>query len=343
MNTNITTLRTINNRENLMSKITKFITCFLVISLLLGFIGSFLVPANALTKTENASTGYDEYTLADGTVLKQADINMKGFGGTVLNLAYWLYGDMLSGVASSKFLKIDTTKDYWQNMDAVYNSITAVGVGLSFAWCVLELIDKMSMGNITGEFVLRIAIKFTLAAIFITESGPLAKGIIELGNGITEKVATASSGAGGISDTIFQSIYDTVKSGDIFTLLAQLFELVFPAIFMLIVWILLYVLLAGRVIEVGVRFAFFPIGAADVFSHGISSPGFRYMKKLFASAIAGAGMLVVLYMGMAMMGMADELVGSNILLRTFFPLIAGCSMIGAMLKVQSIMNDVAGA
>ena len=345
MNNKIRTIDSIARTEKLIITIKNVILCFLVVSLLFTFIGSFMNPTNAAV-TSNGKDGKEAVYTVNGTQYKVADLHNKTFGGLVLKLAFWLYGDQLTNIVSSPFLlEIDTstdqTTDYWVPIDTIYNAMTAVGTGLALLWCLLELMDKATMGNVTGEFALKLSIKFTIAAIFISESGPLAKGIIELANAITADVGNAS--ANGVSDALFVNIYNNMKDGNIFDCLGELIGLIFPAIFMLIAYIVIYVLLAGRIIEVGVRFAFFPIGAAGVFTHGIASPGFRYMKKLFACALTGAGMIAVLMVGVTLMSMEDKVIGANnYLLSAFFPLIVGFSMVGAMMKVQSIMNDVAG-
>ena len=100
----------------------------------------------------------------------------------------------------------------------------------------------------------------------------------------------------------------------------------------------------GRIIEAGIRFAFMPIGVSDAFTHGISSPGVRYIKKFFAVCLQGAVIYAIIIVGASMMGQVSS--GGSFGFLSHFgiitQLVIAFSMIGAMLKSQSIINDVAG-
>lgn len=340
MGTQITTLSTLK-AENTIIKIRKYIVCFLVVFLLTTIIGTIVNTPEAATVS---GSGYNTvYKLSDGTELKVNSMQNRVFGGAVMKFAYWLYGDQLASLGSSKLLTIDTTSKYWTAISDVYDTVAAVGVGIALLFCLMDLIDKFQMSQVSNEFMLKLGIRFTLICLLVGESGTIATGMIGLANGLLNDIVTAVSGTGSLSDSVIKEIYERCEHANFLTCLGELMELLVPALIMLICYILMYALLAGRLIEVSVRYVLFPIGVADAFSHGLSSPGMRYIKKLFAVAFQGAGMYLVVVVGTALMGMRTEIIGSsNPVLDAVFPVIIGITMVGAMLKVSSIIDDVAG-
>lgn len=347
--------------ENTIILIKKIAICIIAVVLTVIIFGQGFTQGNALVVKEGSGysaeftvngigTNTEEYnghTLQDGTY-KVSDLNNRPLGGAVLDLACAAYGGLTS--FDTSVLQINTTAPYWNSIDAVYNSIAAVGSGLALFWCLLELIEKASQGHITGEFVLQLGIKFTIATIVIVSGPEIAKGVIELANKITSDMlnngfgtATATSGA----DKEFLKVYWDIKKSSWLGCIGAMFPLFLPAVMMKICTIIIFALLAGRIIEVAVRYIFFPIGASDIFSHGMGSPGFRYVKKLFGAALQGIAMYAVVFVGSTLISNANLIVGTaanskvgGVVITAVFPIIVGISMIGAMLKVSSIINDM---
>lgn len=310
---------------------------------------SAVFSVNGIDSTAE-ETYNEKYTLKNGDY-KVSDLSSRAIGGATLDMACAAYGGLTS--FDRTLLIIDTKADspYWSTLDTVYTSISAVGCGLALFWCMLELIEKASQGHITGEFILQLAIKFTIAAVVIAEGGEIAKGVIELANGVANDMLKKGFGAAetGMSDKEFVKVYYDVKKAGWLGCIGVMIPLILPAIAMKVCTIIIFALLAGRILEVAVRYIFFPIGASDIFSHGMGSPGFRYVKKLFGAALQGIAMYAVVFVGGILMNNADKIVGAaatttagGVVITAIWPIIVGFSMVGAMLKVSSIVNDIAG-
>lgn len=363
---NSRTLLSQQKLENTIILIRKISICIIAVILTAILFGQGFVQGNATVIKEGSGSSavftvngidssaeeiYNEkYTLKNGKY-KVSDLSSRAIGGATLDMACAAYGGLTS--FDRTLLTIDTKADspYWSTLDTVYTSISAVGCGLALFWCMLELIEKASQGHITGEFVLQLAIKFTIAAVVIAEGGEIAKGVINLANGVANDMLTDGFGAAetGMSDKEFVKVYYDVKKAGWLGCIGVMIPLILPAIAMKVCTIIIFALLAGRILEVAVRYIFFPIGASDIFSHGMGSPGFRYVKKLFGAALQGIAMYAVVFVGGILMNNADKIVGEaatttagGVVITAIWPIIVGFSMVGAMLKVSSIVNDIAG-
>lgn len=338
--------------ENTIVLIKKITICIIAIILTAIVFGQGFTQSNAAVTKQGSGTSATYIT--NGTEYPVSDLRNRVFGAAVLDMAYSAYGGGLTAFQKDLLIiETDPIKaPYWRTLQTAYNSIAAVGAGLALLWCMLELIEKSSQGHITGEFILQLGIKFTIAAVVISEGGEIAKEVINLANGVTKDILdnafTTSPDEYTALDEMFVNVYEDIKDANIFGCIGAMFPLILSALMMKICTIIIFALLAGRILEVGVRYMFFPIGASDVFTHGMGSPGFRYVKKLFAASLQGIAMYAVVFIGQMLMSSASSVVGSTttlaggLVVQAIWPIIVGFSVIGAMLKVSSIVNDIAG-
>lgn len=342
------------NLEKKIILIKKITMCIVAVIMIAISFGQLFTPANAAITTTVDSKGYKIYTTSGGDIRKVADINAKVFGGAALDLAATVYGGL--GPVNRGMLQINSTNaPFWTTMQSAYGTLSAIGAGLALFWCMLELIEKASTGHITGEFMLQLGIKFTIAALVISSGGEIANDLITFGNGIASALAGKLSMAGPdttntAQDTLFLGFYEKIKDANIFDCLGAMLPLILSAFLMRLCTIILFVLLAGRMIDIGVRYIFFPIGASDVFTAGLHSPGFRYMRRMVASVLQGIVMYTALVVGQSLMtadvnkiiGVTDHYTVSGVLLNSIWPIIVIVSTVGAMLKASSITNDIMG-
>ena len=326
--------------------IKKIGMCLLTVILIFMVFGGPITSANA-TISKRGSFSNAVYKTDDGTEYKAEDC-ISVVGSLALELAYDAYGG-LNGPFQN-LLKINIHSTWWTSLTEVYDVFSTYGLALALLWCLLDLLDKASSGHITGEFVLQLGIKLTIAAVVITSGGTVAQGLVDFSNSIAtqvlDKVSSTGSSAG--LDALFINVWNQVKTGNFLVCFPVIISLIFPALCMKICTVLMYVLLAGRLIEVGVRYILFPIGASDVFTHGLASPGFRYIKRFVGACLQGIAMYLVVFIGMALMANADDVVGiandslAGTVMEALFPIIVMFSVIGGMLKVSQILNDLAG-
>lgn len=329
--------------------IKKIGICILTVILIFMVFGGPITSANA-TITKTGSFTKAEYKISgpDGDTTYKADGTVSVVGSLALELAYDAYGGLNGNFQN--LIKINTAdSSWWPRVRNIYNIFSTYGMALALLWCLLDLLDKASSGHITGEFVLQLGIKLTIAAVVITSGGTVAEGLINFCNQVSDEVLSAITSAGSTAgmDQLFIDVYNEVKDGNFLVCFPVIISLIFPALCMKICTVLMYVLLAGRILEVGVRYILFPIGASDVFTHGLASPGFRYIKRFVGACLQGIAMYLVVFIGMLLMAHPKEILGvekaaAGSLLSALFPVIVMFSVIGGMLKVSQILNDLAG-
>lgn len=303
---------------------SKFLLCIFIIIIISSLFSIFAFAATA-----------DDYINAVGGVWTSA------LGKFTFKCYFWVYGGLYESVTSSKGFLIDTTSSYWAGFTNIYDVISTAGVLLAILWVVLDLIEKAQFDNLTPEIMVRFFIKFIIAMMLIQNAPDLMTKIIDMGNYLMQQVVSGATGGAGALDPNMLDIADEISKTSFLKCIGRLLELIVPFIFTIIGIVLMYVLIFGRILELGVRFMFTPIGIADVFTHGISSPGMRYIKKFGAVALQGAVMIAILIAGTRL---AQEVNSGYVVegLDFFVQIIVLLSMLGAMMKSQQVANDIMG-
>lgn len=333
----MTTLQKYNHMESFIKRFK--IAC--VVCLVLFFVMQILFVALPAFAVDPFS---DTLTLGGTTWDLTA---LKGHGRLTFRVAYFAYGLLSENIATTDSLAINTNGHIWVFFRQSYNSFKNVGVILALMWVVIDLIEHLQLENMSAEQYLRFAIKLLVCVAFIDNGFWLCEKAIEFGEAARSAlVFTQTAGPSPLAVEL-QKIYDQCNKNTFFNNLFLLLQYIIPGLFMLITTVIMYVLFFGRFLELGVRTIFAPIGLADAFTHGIHSPGMRYLKKYFAVALQGAVMVAIIFaMGALMNQLAtptDIVSGVKDAFGTLFSqVIIGISGIGLLVKSQSLVNDIVG-
>lgn len=314
--------------------IKKLIFALLIIAAII-----LVVPAFAETKDESFTLG--------STTWKESEMtgSSKWLRWFVFSLAYYVYGALPQIVGNSGTLALDPDAGYMDVFNTIYDSMAAVGMGLAVMWVMLDLIEKAQMDQMTPEVLIRWCIKLVVAIIIVDNGADLAKALMQVGNDFVEqlKVSAIESGP---NVEILNDFFERINTGFWTGILTIFLELLIPGVAMIFCLLMMLAQVFGRIIEAGVRFAFMPIGISDAFTHGINSPGMRYIKKFFAVCLQGAVLLAIMIAGTNMMALitaGDDGFGIAGNLGVVSQLVIGFTMIGAMMKSQQLVNDIVGA
>lgn len=306
------------------------ITCILLALI----IALFTVPALAGTVLYQNETlpklGSEEgYKLGD---LKN------DFNAFVFSLAWEVYGALPYLVSNNSLLKIDTSASYWNAFNGFFDAFASIGIGLAVIWVMLDILEKLQIEQLSPEILLRIFIKLFMAIMIVANIQPITEGIINVANEMMSKASDTTHIA---QEEALGTIYENLKNMGLVKAICLLLQLLIPAIGTMICMLIMLVQMVGRLIEIGIRILFMPIGVSDAFTHGTNSPGFRYIKKFFAVCLQGAMLLAVLNIGVFFMG--DATINAATQGFGFISdLVIMVSMIGLMIKSQQIVNDIVG-
>ena len=306
------------------SKNIIILICCLILSLSIFF----TIPVSAAT--DYIEYGGKQYSL-------DKDDYTSKLGPFTFKAAYFVYGGAFDSLADDNLLTIDTSASYWTTFTSFYNAIVPVGTILAVLWVLFDLIEKAQVDQMTGEIMVKFGIKLIVPIMLMSNGADILEGLIELANGIFNKFYSVPPASSTVA--ILDEIYEEILAGNVFYCIQALIELLLPFIAIIAAIIIMYVLIFGRILELGVRFIFTPIGIADAFTHGISSPGVRYLKKFFAVALQGAVIYIILLVGTVLSG---PISGQFPKLKILGQVVLAFSMVGAMLKSQQLANDVAG-
>lgn len=280
---------------------------------------------------------YKNETLA-GFSLYNLDSNLCAW--IFKHLVYYAYGgmfqDMKDGMGS--LLTLDTNLEIWDQFEASYNGVSAsVGVGLAVVWVMFDLVEKAQIDQMTPEVIIRWAIKLIVAIMLINNAPDIAESLIAASNKLFEVVGDQST----VQSEALGEIYDDLVKGGFTKVLSIMIEFLFTGLVMWVCSIFMYVQIFGRLIEIGVRFMFLPIGISDAFTHGINSPGMRYIKKFFAVCLQGTVMYAVMVAGSFIMTnqQIQDLMGNFTFLGS---IVVAITTIGLMMRSQQITNDIVG-
>ena len=265
-----------------------------------------------------------------------------GMGEFTFKCHYWVYGGIYESILTNNYFLIDTTAPYWQTFTNVYDTFSTLGVLLALLWVVLDMLEKAQFDSLTPEVMIRFFIKFIIAMMLIQNAATIMTELINGGNYLFQKVVGAIHGAAGALDPTLKQAAEDIAKQSFLKCIGTLIELLLPFVFTIVAVVLMYVLLFGRILELGVRFMFTPIGIADIFTHGIQSPGMRYIKKFCAVALQGVVMIAILLAGSKLASTVATDPNAIVGLDVFTQVIILISMLGAMMKSQQISNDILG-
>ena len=306
------------------------ITCIILALIIVFFTVPSLAKADRFESETLPKLGSEEgYALGD---LKT------NFNAFVFSLAWEVYGALPYLVSNSSLLTIDTSASYWEAFDGFYDAFASIGIGLAVIWVMLDILEKLQIEQLSPEILLRIFIKLIMAILIVANIQEITEGIISVSNELLQDAGDTTHLA---QEAALDDIYDDLKDMGFVKAICLLLELLIPAIGTMFCMLFMLVQIVGRLIEIGIRILFMPIGVSDAFTHGTNSPGFRYIKKFFAVCLQGAVLIAVLNIGVYFMG--DETINAATQGFGFISdMVIMVSMIGLMIKSQQIVNDIVG-
>lgn len=259
--------------------------------------------------------------------------NFSTIAGTIYKFSTydgkWLDGGGTSIIAAGK---------------AMYESMSVVGICLIFLFFLIDLLDEVQADSFTIEHLIKKLLTLTVAIVVLDMGGEIFDYLCQLGDALINDASKAASAGNQVKlDTLFNQLIKVgEQSGLLSSILAALacvgilLENIVPYILMLVAVIIAYLVGFGRFIEVLVRFAFAPIGMAQLVSGGAKGPGMRYIKK-FASVVLQGAVCTLAFGCVTILTNASS--GLNAVLSM---LLVPITLIGFLLKVGRIADDICG-
>lgn len=245
---------------------------------------------------------------------------------------------------------------------AIFKGLSAVLIMLFF---LLELLNEQQKEMLTLERLVVMLSKLLAVTVLILNIDTIVMGLINLSTIIFNSVKELAVN-GENSFSIFGQTgpyeYADVKSdmekalkANMTKALGMLLNFAIPWACSRLCYIVAYVVAIGRSVELVVRAIFAPIGVSQLFEDGTRSAGIKYLKKIAAVGLQLGAIAVVLY---ASSGLCNSLVSTfggdyltidkdNIFevlqsAHTWTMAAIQIGVVGVILKVQTICNDIVG-
>lgn len=224
----------------------------------------------------------------------------------------------------------------------IYDSMKVVGIALIFLYFLIEILDEVQADHFSIEHLIKKLITLTVAMLVLNQGGTLFSYIIELSDPLIDLVsdsivANASAPISQLAYTAFTETKEGIFSSILvlITAIGYMSSQLIPALFTLVAVIIAYLVGYSRYFEIMLRFAFAPIGLAQLVSGGAKGAGMRYIKK-FASAVIQGAVCVAVFGVIPILSSSADL--GAIIGKIIVPLTA----IGVLMKAPRIADDICG-
>lgn len=241
-------------------------------------------------------------------------------------------GSSIRDMGLNGVLGMDVTQgafaSVWGTMESAYAGIKIIGLTLVIIFFCTELFDLYAEDRLNPELFVKNFIKL-VASILIIENGFQ---IVEVFIGMATLIFNKLND--GVADTLASNHcnFEYLCQAGFFEGVGELAKIIVPYAVLSAALMVMQFFCYLRLIDVFVKTLFAPVGMADLGFKGTNGSGWRYLKKLMASALQGAVMLTILFVQSLLALSANW----------FVTLILYIAMIMAFRKSSSLASDILG-
>lgn len=187
---------------------------------------------------------------------------------------------------------------YW---DIINKTVSVAGkpfgVALLTTFFLMYVFDAAAKEQITVDTVIKMMIQLIVAIAILSNFDAVINSILSIGESIFGLLRQQLSASQKMTPTHTGEEIMTTLENDGNTTESLYFQILICWLVYHIGKIAMFFAAVARLIELGWRIAFAPIGLANCFEGGTNSPAIRYLKSLFAVAISGAVLFLIFQIG----------------------------------------------
>lgn len=190
---------------------------------------------------------------------------------------------------------------FWSVINTALTYIRPFGLALVTTYFLMFLFDAVAKDQITVDGLIKVFIQLIIVVALIGNFDTIINAILSASETIFSGVKGGLLGTDSSSNS-------TLTGEDIVNAWAEtggdmpatiLFQSILLWLIHQIAVIAIYFAIFSRLMELGWRIAFGPIGVANNFDGGANSAGIRYLKSVAGVALAGVAILIVTACGFA--------------------------------------------
>lgn len=229
---------------------------------------------------------------------------------------------------------------YW---DTINKTVSVAGkpfgVALLTTFFLMYVFDAAAKEQITVDTVIKMMIQLIVAIAILSNFDAVINSILSIGESIFGLLRQQLSATQKMTPTHTGEEIMTALENDGNTTGSLYFQILICWLIYHIGKIAMFFAAVMRLIELGWRIAFAPIGLANCFEGGTNSPAIRYLKSLFAVAISGAVLFLIFQIGtMVSQILFVQISGAGMLAGAAALLATAGAAIGASNKVKEIIS-----
>ncbi len=190
---------------------------------------------------------------------------------------------------------------FWGIVNKCLTVVEPFGYALITTYFLMYIFDAAAKDQVTVDSIIKVLIQLVLVVALISNLDTIVNAFLSIGESILQqaKIGIDASYNEGTAQTGEDIINDWFASGED-TVGTIFFQCFFLWLLHKIANIAICFAVFTRLIEVGWRTAFAPVGVANCFEGGANSKGIQYLKTLFVVCLSGAVIFVVAALGFAL-------------------------------------------
>lgn len=229
---------------------------------------------------------------------------------------------------------------YW---DIINKTVSVAGkpfgVALLTTFFLMYVFDAAAKEQITVDTVIKMMIQLIVAIAILSNFDAVINSILSIGESIFGLLRQQLSASQKMTPTHTGEEIMTTLENDGNTTGSLYFQILICWLIYHIGKVAMFFAAVARLIELGWRIAFAPIGLANCFEGGTNSPAIRYLKSLFAVAISGAVLFLIFQIGtMVSQILFVQISGAGMWAGVAALLATAGAAIGASNKVKEIIS-----
>ena len=265
------------------------------------------------------------------------------FRGVCVGMLDDIYGAQTQMTVTNLLSLKDNGFDMSMYWDIINKTVSVAGkpfgIALLTTFFLMYVFDAAAKEQITVDTVIKMTIQLIVAIAILSNFDAVINSILSVGESIFGLLRQQLSASQKMTPTHTGEEIMTTLENNGNTTGSLYFQILICWLIYHIGEVAMFFAAVARLIELGWRIAFAPIGLANCFEGGTNSPAIRYLKSLFAVAISGAVLFLIFQIGtMVSQILFVQISGAGMLAAAAALLATAGAAIGASNKVKEIIS-----
>lgn len=182
---------------------------------------------------------------------------------------------------------------FWSVVNTFLDIVKPFGLALMTTYFLMFLFDAAAKDNITVDGLIKVFIQLIIVVALIGNFDSIINAILSASETLLSNAIDSMTDPSGTSTLTGEDIVNAWNDNDGDICVTILFQSLLFWVIHQIAIVAIYFAVFQRMMDLGWRIIFGPIGIANNFEGGANSAGIRYLKGIAASALGGVAIFAV--------------------------------------------------